>query len=84
MWSFNELRIVEKFLELILTIQNRNVGFLVYSDAFKHKLRCILMQNKKVIANAFTNWRIIREITLLQYGTSYSGVFTQITEALSI
>ena len=37
---------------LMLALLSRTKGFIVYSDAFKRGLRCVLMQHKRVISYA--------------------------------
>jgi hypothetical protein len=37
---------------LVLNLPSRTKGFIVYKDAFKKSLRCIFMQNGRVIAYA--------------------------------
>ena len=39
-------------MALILALPNRKDSFTVYTDASREELRCVLMQNKNVIAFA--------------------------------
>ena len=48
----------------VLTLPNGRDGFVVYSDASRQGLDCVLMQNDRVIAYASRQVRSMRRITL--------------------
>ena len=50
--SFQELK--QRLISApVLMIPSSTEGFVIYSDASKKGLRCVLMQNRKVIAYAY-------------------------------